>query len=79
MFDIGFDIGKELKEAYEEGYHDRDKEIVRCKECRYWQEQEEGIVECSVCTRIHDMVFEMGEYDYCSKGKRRERREDGEA
>ena len=46
-------------------------DVVRCKDCRYWQEQEEGIVECSVCTRIHDLVFEMGADGFCSKGQRR--------
>ena len=51
-------------------------EIVLCKDCKWWQDSEVGVVECPICTRIHDMVFEMGAYDYCSKGKRRE---DGKA
>lgn len=46
-------------------------ELVRCKDCKYWQAQEVGIVECSVCTRIHDMVFEMGADGFCSKGERK--------
>lgn len=45
--------------------------LIRCKDCRYWQEQAEGIVECSVCTRIYDLVFEMGADGFCSKGQRR--------
>ena len=51
------------------------QEVVRCKDCKYWQAQEVGIVECPICTRIYDMVFEMGADDYCSKGKRREENE----
>jgi len=45
--------------------------VVRCKDCKYWQGQEVGIVECSICTRIHDMVFEMGADGFCSKGERK--------
>lgn len=45
--------------------------VVRCKDCKWWQDSEVGVVECSICTRIHDMVFEMGADDYCSMGKRK--------
>lgn len=51
------------------------QEVVMCKDCKYWQDSEVGIVECPICTRIYDMVFEMGADDYCSKGKRREESE----
>lgn len=30
------DYGKELQKAYDDGYKDRDAEIVRCKECKWW-------------------------------------------
>lgn len=49
--------------------------IVRCKDCKWWQDSEVGVVECPICTRIHDMVFEMGAYDYCAKGERKEESE----
>lgn len=51
------------------------QEVVMCKDCKYWQDSEVGVVECPICTRIHDMVFEIGADDYCSKGKRREESE----
>lgn len=51
--------------------------VVRCKDCRYWKDQAEGVVEVPVCeydcrngkigiTQI------MGAEDYCSHGERRE-------
>lgn len=46
--------------------------LVMCKDCKWWQDSEVGVVECPICTRIHDMVFEMGADGYCSKGERRE-------
>ena len=45
--------------------------LVLCKDCKHWQAQEVGVVECSVCTRIHDMVFEMDANGFCSYGERR--------
>ena len=50
------------------------EEIIRCKDCRYWHDAEEGYVECSVCERlmlkwthlIGDQFFEAGPDDYCS-------------
>ena len=64
------------EEAEEKGYCHRIRPsnvevVVRCKDCRYWQDQEEGIVECHICTRIHDMVFEMGADGFCSYGERK--------
>ena len=50
-------------------------EVVRCKDCKYWQDSEVGIVECPICTRIYDMVFEIGADGFCSKGERREESE----
>ena len=50
--------------------------VVRCKDCRYWKDQAEGVVEVPVCeydcrngkigiTQI------MGAEDYCSHGERK--------
>lgn len=50
-------------------------EVVRCKDCKWWQDSEVGVVEYPICTRIHDMVFEMGADGYCSKGERKEEKE----
>ena len=65
------DIDRALREYQDKEENGELVSVVRCKECRYWQEQEEGIVECSVCTRIHDMVFEMGADGFCSYGERK--------
>lgn len=51
--------------------------VVRCKDCRYWKDQAEGVVEVPVCeydcrngkigiTQI------MGAEDYCSHGERKD-------
>lgn len=47
-------------------------EVVRCKDCKHWQDQEEGVVESPICVREQPMVMEIGPYGYCSYGKRRE-------
>ena len=53
-------------------------EIIRCKECKFWQDQEEGVVEVPICARPqnkfekHPMVMIIGADGFCSFGKRRE-------
>ena len=53
-------------------------EVVRCKDCKYWQDQEEGIVEVPICARIQSaseenpLVMIIGENGYCSYGERAE-------
>ena len=44
-------------------------EVVRCKDCKYWQDQEEGIVEVPICTRS-ELISIRGKDDYCSYGER---------
>lgn len=66
MFDIGFDIGKELKEAYEQGYQDRDKEIVRCKDCEYYDNGENEVDSWEMCKRN---LHSTSQYDFCSWAK----------
>lgn len=51
--------------------------VVRCKDCRYWKDQAEGVVEVPVCE--YDcrngkigIAQIMGAEDYCSHGERRE-------
>ena len=47
-------------------------EIIRCKDCRFWQDQKEGIVEVPICARPqnkhdkHPFVMIMGADDSCS-------------
>ena len=47
--------------------------VVRCKDCKHWQDQEEGVVESAICVREKPMVMEIGPHGYCSYGERRER------
>ena len=64
------DIGKDLKEAYEHGYNDRDKEIVRCKDCKYWHDGNiSDINTIRPSCELNDC--EMYENDFCSWGERR--------
>lgn len=69
------DIGKELQDAFDDGYRTRDAEIVRCMDCRYFQ-----------CNMRPDGSLPLGadEYEcrhwcgycdpmnFCSYGERRE-------
>ena len=62
------DIGKDLKEAYEQGYKDRDKEIVRCKDCR-WQKisRKSGLANCG-----HELgMMRADDNNFCSYGERK--------
>ena len=62
------DIGKDLKEAYEHGYNDRDKEIVRCKDCDntvpHWYMLNGKRVDCNWCVEMED---EVDDDEYCSR------------
>ena len=46
-------------------------EVVWCKDCKHWQDQEEGVVESAVCVREKPMVMEIGPHGYCYYGERR--------
>ena len=51
-------------------------EIIRCKDCRFWQNQEEGVVEVPICARPenrhekHPFRFIVGADGYCSFAER---------
>ena len=64
-----FDIGKDLKEAYEQGYQDRDKEIVRCKDCEYGEVDDNGFPNQYLCHH-NGSDWNDGEH-FCSYGKRK--------
>ena len=66
------DIGKDLKQAYEDGYQDRDKEIVRCKDCKYRKNRKGRIYYCALDTGD---PFSLGRCAYidnwfCADGER---------
>lgn len=57
------------REQYEQGWHDRDAEIVRCKDCKWYKRKypwNGHVYECSY------LEFPMDDNDYCSLGERRE-------
>lgn len=58
------DIGKDLQEAFMDGYNYRDAEIVRCKDCR--NAQYDSIFDWYYCNgNQHDKDF------FCKNGDRR--------
>lgn len=59
-----FDIGKDLQNAFDDGYRQRDAEIVRCKDCYYFGEPT-YIKNYHVCSFYKTHIQEN---DYCSKG-----------
>lgn len=52
-------------------------EIIRCKDCKYWQDQEEGVVEVPICARPANkyekfpLVMLIGGDGFCSYAERR--------
>ena len=60
---LKFDRGQ-----YEKGWNDRDNEIVRCKDCKWYKRKYpwNGIYECSY------LEAPMDDDDFCSWGERRE-------
>ena len=71
---VGVDVNKEElvkalsydRDQYNKGYADRDAEIVRCKDCRFHEHEEPGMVWCP--NVIGSWIEEDG---YCSRGERR--------
>lgn len=51
--------------------------LVRCKNCKFWQDQEEGVVEVPICARPENKYeklpfrFIIGEDGFCSFAERR--------
>lgn len=52
-------------------------EVVRCKDCKFWQNQEEGVIEVPICARPKNKYeklpfrFMIGEDGFCSFAERR--------
>ena len=63
------DIGKDLKQAYEDGYQDRDAEIVRCKDCIHQTYCHQTVAN----TEVHADFKEYWsvKIEWCSRGKRK--------
>lgn len=54
------------------------KPLIRCRDCKYWQDQEEGVVEVPICARPENkyekfpLVMLIGGDGFCSFAERRE-------
>ena len=80
IHNLGIDVDKEElvralkydREQYQKGYEDRDKEIVRCKNCKHWSN--ERINDYNKCIRWINVGVKnfatMGDW-YCADGKKR--------
>lgn len=53
------------------------KPLIRCRNCKFWQDQEEGVVEVPICARPENKYeklpfrFIIGEDGFCSFAERR--------
>lgn len=80
IHNLGIDVNKEElvralrydREQYQKGYEDRDKEIVRCKDCIHRGNAEKCVV--AAISKENDcplfMLDNHGEW-YCADGKKR--------
>lgn len=65
------DINKVIVKGEE--YH----RIVKCKDCKYWKDQEEGVIEVPICARPEAKYeklpfrFMIGKDGFCSFAERR--------
>jgi len=65
------------KQIFEDGQRRAQPEIIRCKDCKYWQDQEEGVVEVPICARPENkyekfpLVMLIGGDGFCSYAERR--------
>ncbi len=67
MNDIGNDINAAYEDGFKDGYKAKDDEVIRCKDCRYWNNFSSG--HCM----LHDIrptPLIMVDW-YCADGKRR--------
>jgi len=52
-------------------------DVIRCKDCKYWQDQEDGVVEVPICARPenkldrHPFIMIIGKDGFCSFADRR--------
>ena len=62
----------------------RKEEIIRCRDCEYWKDQEEGVVKAPICARPEDQYekypfrfrknpfrFIVGPDGFCNFAKRK--------
>lgn len=64
--DIVYENKKAYERGYQKGYSDRDKEIIRCKDC-----VKRGTYQCPVYVGGDGMCSEPDDW-YCTEGEKRE-------
>lgn len=64
------DIGKDLQDAFMDGYNYRDAEIVRCKDCKHYREADPGHPNCDWCNRMICGTIRKG--FFCADGERKD-------
>lgn len=77
VMNVGVNVDKEEllkalqydREQYQKGYKDRDDQIVRCKDCVYWQDNNDGYPHKD-CKWREDETPDPD--DYCSAGERKD-------
>ena len=60
---LEYDRGQYIK-----GYQDRDKEIVRCKDCEYYDKGDNEVDSWEMCKRN---LHSTSQYDFCSWAKKK--------
>lgn len=61
----GMALADAISEAYRQGQQDAQPEIVRCRECKYWDRT-------GYCLYGSRLAWKGNDNDYCSRAKRRE-------
>ena len=67
----------EIDKEYQFDKEDAQPEIIRCKDCKYWQDQEDGVVEVPICARPENkldkypFIMIIGKDGFCSFADRR--------
>ena len=62
------DVGKQLQDAYDDGYKQRDLELVRCKDCKHYK-----TMFCKMDIWHRDItLYRADENDFCSYGERKD-------
>lgn len=59
---------RDSKEIYKRGYEDREQEIVRCKDCKEYQEWNGG----KICMRLGSYYGDVPPNWFCADGERAE-------
>ena len=78
VMNVGVNVDKEElikalqydREQYQKGYKDRDDQIVRCKDCKWWHESEthNGYGDCG---QANGITLKSSDW-FCADGERKE-------